>query len=119
MFMKNSLKLNWKIISGCALAIILAVDTVVSMSFSCWAGETSPPIPVRISVAELTAGVSGLRYSANITPRKQVDMAFKVGGYVHEIANLPGPDGIMRDVRAGDRVRQGMVLARLDVKDYA
>ena len=121
MFMKNSLKLNRKIISGCVLAIILAVDTVVSMSFSCWAGETSlpVPIPVRASVAEIAAGVSGLRYSANITPRKQVDMAFKVGGYVHEIANLPGPDGIMRDVRAGDRVKQGMVLARLDVKDYA
>jgi len=119
MFMKISLKLNWKIISECALTISLIMVAVISMSFSCWAGEASLPVPVRVSVAEPTAGVSGLRYSANITPRKQVDLAFKVGGYVHEIAALPGPDGILRDVRAGDRVKQGMVLARIDVKDYA
>ncbi len=70
-------------------------------------------------MAEPVAGVTGLRYSANITPRSQVDLAFKVGGYVNEIASLPGPDGTPREVRAGDRVKQGMVLARLDVKDYA
>jgi RND family efflux transporter MFP subunit len=119
MFMKNALELKLKIISGYALAIILTVFVVVSFSFSCRAGEASLPVPVRVSVAEPVAGVMGLRYSANITPRKQVDLAFKVGGYVHEIAVLPGPDGIPRDVRAGDCVKQGMVLSRLDVKDYA
>jgi len=119
MFMKNSLKLNWKIISGCGLSIILAGVAVVSMSFSRSANEEAPAVPVRVSVAEPVAGISGLRYSANITPRRQVDLAFKVGGYVSEITSLPGPDGITRDVRAGDRVKQGMILAHLDVKDYA
>ncbi|MFH0995538.1 MAG: efflux RND transporter periplasmic adaptor subunit [Pseudomonadota bacterium] len=113
------MKLNWKIIFGCALAIIQAAVAIVSVPFSCRAGEASLPVPVRVSVAEPTAGVSGLRYSANITPRKQVDLAFKVGGYVHEIAALPGPDGVQRDVRAGDRVKHAMVLARIDAKDYA
>ena len=119
MFMKNSLKLNWKIISGCGLSIILAGVAVVSMSFSRSTNEEAPAVPVRVSVAEPVAGISGLRYSANITPRRQVDLAFKVGGYVSEITSLPGPDGITRDVRAGDRVKQGMILAHLDVKDYA
>ncbi|MBI5589765.1 MAG: efflux RND transporter periplasmic adaptor subunit [Deltaproteobacteria bacterium] len=116
--MNNTLELNWKIITGCTLAIILILAMVVSVPFSCRASEATLPVPVRVSVAEPVAGVTGLRYSANIIPRRQVELAFKVGGYVHEIASLPGPDGISRDVRAGDRVKQGMVLSRLDTKDY-
>jgi RND family efflux transporter MFP subunit len=119
MFMKIFLKLNYSILSGCNMAIILTWIMVLSASFQCWAGEAPLPVPVRVSVAEPAAGVSGLRYSANVTPHRQVDLAFKVGGYVHEIAVLPGPDGVPRDIRAGDRVKQGMVLARLDVKDYS
>jgi len=118
MIMKNSTKPNRIFVPGCALAIILAVVAVVSVSFSRSAKEEAAAVPVRISVAEPVTDVTGLRYSANITPRKQVDLSFKVGGYVHEIASLPGPDGITRDVRAGDHVKQGMVLARIDVKDY-
>lgn len=78
----------------------------------------SSAVPVRIAVAEPVAGAAGLRYSANISPHRQVDLAFKVGGYVHEIAAVPGADGKVRDIRAGDAVRQGMILARLDTKDY-
>ena len=119
MFMKIFIKINISILSGCNLAKIPAWVMVFFASSWCWAGAPSLPVPVRVSVAEPAAGVSGLRYSANVTPHRQVDLAFKVGGYVHEIAVLPGPDGIPRDIRAGDRVKQGMVLARLDVKDYS
>ena len=86
MLTKNSLTLNWKTISRCVLAIIMAANTVVSMSCSCWAGETSlpVPIPVRASVAEPTAGVSGLRYSANITPRTGMGTGRDVSPAQHE-----------------------------------
>jgi RND family efflux transporter MFP subunit len=118
MFMRSSSNRKWKIIFGFAIAFVLSGITISSISFSRSAHEEPLAVPVRVSVAEPVAGVTGLRYSANITPRRQVDLAFKVGGYVNEIATLPGPDGSPRDVRAGDRVKQGMVLARLEVKDY-
>ena len=106
---------------GISLIIILIGIILASSSFSRSNTTDKEPsvVPVRVVVAEPVTGVAGLRYSANITPHRQVDLAFKVSGYVHEIATLPGPDGRLRDVRAGDPVRQAMVLARLDTKDYA
>lgn len=107
-------------LTGCIGVIILSGICLVPSSFSRSSTDKDPSaVPVRVVFAESVAGATGLRYSANITPHRQVDMAFKVGGYVHEIAALPGPDGKLRDVRAGDPVRQAMVLARLDTKDYA
>ncbi|MDP3427111.1 MAG: hypothetical protein Q8S17_07015, partial [Humidesulfovibrio sp.] len=92
-----------------ALALVLAATT-----FSKTKPPRSAPVPVRVQVVEGALEPSGLRYSANINPREQVELAFKVGGYVHEIVAVPGPDGIRRELRAGDRVTRGMVLARLD-----
>ena len=119
MFMRNPSIRKWRTVFGCILAIVLSVIAISTVSFSQSAHEEAQAVPVRVSIAASAAVVSGLRYSANITPRRTVELAFKVGGYVNEIATLPGPDGIPRDVRAGDRLKQGMLLARLDVKDYA
>jgi RND family efflux transporter MFP subunit len=105
----------WRMV-GFLIIILLGIP------FGSFSRDTPPQdasaIPVRVAVAEPVAGIVGLRYSANITPRRQVDLAFKVGGYVHDIAAVPGSDGKLRDIRAGDPVRQGMVLTRLDTKDY-
>jgi RND family efflux transporter MFP subunit len=119
MIMINSMKRRLALI-GFPLIIVLIGIALVSSSFSINnnSNEELSAVPVRVAVAEPVAAVTGLRYSANITPHRQVDLAFKVGGYVHEITALPGPDGRLRDVRAGDPVRQAMVLARLDTKDY-
>ncbi|MDP3427798.1 MAG: efflux RND transporter periplasmic adaptor subunit, partial [Humidesulfovibrio sp.] len=38
---------------------------------------------------------------------------------VREIVAVPGPDGVKRELRAGDKVTRGMVLARLDPQDHA
>jgi RND family efflux transporter MFP subunit len=97
-----------------ALALVLAATT-----FSKTTPPRSAPVPVRVQVVEGALEPSGLRYSANINPREQVELAFKVGGYVHEIVAVPGPDGVRRELRAGDRVIRGMVLARLDPQDHA
>ncbi|MGH9841824.1 MAG: efflux RND transporter periplasmic adaptor subunit [Blastocatellia bacterium] len=61
----------------------------------------------------------GERYSANILPSSQSELAFKYGGYLSEIHQVRGPDKRMRSVQEGDRVAKGTVLARLRNDDFA
>ena len=100
-------------------AILVAALALAATTFSKTKPQGSVPVPVRVQAVEDAGAASGLRYSANINPREQVELAFKVGGYVREITAVPGPDGVKRELRAGDRVTRGMVLARLDPQDHA
>jgi len=77
-----------------------------------------PPVPVKVQKVEASSAVVGFKYSATLMPREQVELAFKVGGYVRTILKLPGPDGAMRDVQKGDHVTKGVVLAALRDSDY-
>ncbi len=38
--------------------------------------------PVKVKAVETHSGTSSVRYSASIRPSSQVEVAFKVGGYV-------------------------------------
>jgi multidrug efflux system membrane fusion protein len=78
----------------------------------------APARPVRVELVEGAAAATGLRYSASIQPYEQVSLAFKVGGYVSETAQRPGPDGRPRPLQQGDRVAKGSVLARVQTADY-
>ncbi len=60
----------------------------------------------------------GERYSANIAPSSQNELAFKYGGYLSEIYQVRGADNRMRSVQEGDRVAKGTVLARLRNDDF-
>lgn len=77
-----------------------------------------PPIPVKVQKVTAALPAAGLKYSATLIPREQVDLAFKVGGYVEDILKLPGPDGTLRDVQKGDRVEKSAILARIRDTDY-
>src|SRR5262245_60678304 len=66
-----------------------------------------PLTPVRVQTVATQSADGGVRYSANITPYSQVELAFKVNGYIQEILQLPGADGNRRDVQAGDTVTKG------------
>jgi RND family efflux transporter MFP subunit len=77
-----------------------------------------PPIPVKVQTVADALPEGGLKYSATLAPREQVDLAFKVGGYVDDILKLPGPDGKVRDVQKGDRVEKSAILARIRDTDY-
>lgn len=77
-----------------------------------------PPIPVKVQTVADALPEGGLKYSATLVPREQVDLAFKVGGYVEDILKLPGPDGTFRDVQKGDRVEKSTILARIRETDY-
>jgi len=72
-----------------------------------------PAMPVKVAEVELHAADRGARYSATIIPRTQVELAFKVDGYVEALQKVRGVDGQMRDLQEGDRITTGAVLAPL------
>jgi len=77
-----------------------------------------PPTPVKVVEVELYTADFGARYSATIIPRTQVELAFKVDGYVDALQKVRGVDGQMRDLQEGDRIAVGAVLARVRQSDY-
>jgi len=60
----------------------------------------------------------GERYSANIMPSSQTELAFKYGGYLSQIHQVRGADRKMRYVQEGDRVAKGTALAWLRNDDF-
>jgi RND family efflux transporter MFP subunit len=77
-----------------------------------------PPVPVKVATVETNSVGSGSRYSATIIPRTEVELSFKVGGYVDALQSVRGVDGKMRDIQEGDRITAGAVLARVRQNDY-
>src|SRR6185503_10006728 len=75
-------------------------------------------VPVKVAAVELNSTGNGSRYSATIIPRTEVDLSFKVAGYVDALQQVRGIDGRMRDVQEGDRISAGAVLARVRQSDY-
>jgi len=75
------------------------------------------PIPVRVRAVEPVTGDAQTRYSGTIEPATQVDVAFKVGGYIEQIAQIQH-DGSSRLIQEGDPVRKGMILAIVRTADY-
>jgi multidrug efflux system membrane fusion protein len=82
------------------------------------ASEVKPLTPVRVAEVQTITTGSETRYSANIIPNAQVDIAFKSGGYVQSIRQVRGANGRMRSVDIGDWVTKGTVLAVVRQKDY-
>jgi RND family efflux transporter MFP subunit len=80
--------------------------------------DLPPARPVRVQAARAELAPTGLRYSATIQPYEQVALAFKAGGYVRELRQVPGDDGRLRHLQQGDSVARGTVLARLHSTDY-
>jgi hypothetical protein len=59
----------------------------------------APPTPVRVAEVASVTGGSSARYSASIKPDVQVDVAFKVGGYVTELLQVAMPGGKTQTVQ--------------------
>jgi RND family efflux transporter MFP subunit len=73
--------------------------------------------PVRVRVVEESGQSAGARYSGTLEPATRVELAFKVGGYVQEIAQVKS-GGQLRKVQEGDFVSKGTVLAVVRESDY-
>jgi len=76
------------------------------------------PTPVGVEAVQAFNGNDVKRFSAVVQPYDQVDLSFRVGGYVDAIAQVPGLDKRGRSVQDGDHVAAGTVLARLHASDY-
>jgi RND family efflux transporter MFP subunit len=92
----------------------------LSLLVSCGGARTEqkPPKPVKVKAVEMHSQASSVRYSASIRPAAQVDVAFKVGGYIEAIAQQRDSAGQWRHLQAGDVVRKGTMLARVRQSDY-
>ena len=73
---------------------------------------------VRMVAVELSSGPGPTIYSAIIAPNVQVDLAFRVPGYVVAIHHAKGADGRLRSLEPGDPVTSGLILARIRATDY-
>ncbi|MDX2032061.1 MAG: efflux RND transporter periplasmic adaptor subunit [Blastocatellia bacterium] len=73
------------------------------------ASYEKPLTPVKIKAVEQQAFSGGtVRYSANIQPNQQIDLAFKIGGIVRDVMTVRG-----QAVQEGEWIEKGAVLARL------
>ena len=100
----------------------LAPVVTVLLGLGTGCGHGSPPptpaTPVRIEVVATHAPEPAARYSATIRPVRQVELAFRLGGFARELLSVNGADGRPREVQEGDVVAAGAVLARLREADY-
>ena len=69
--------------------------------------------PVRVAAVDLYQPKESARYSATIMPGRQVNLAFRVSGFVTDLRRVGG-----RGLEPGDIVPGGTVLARLREEDY-
>jgi RND family efflux transporter MFP subunit len=108
--------MKWRAINAVVVTSSLFLMTIVA---GCGHKQAAKPVvPVRVAAVELNAASTEARYSATIIPRTQVELAFKVGGYVDALRKVRGVDGKMRDIQEGDRISMGTVLARVRQSDY-
>jgi RND family efflux transporter MFP subunit len=83
-------------------------------------GDGDPPLAkaVRMGTVALSREAEPAKYSAILTPNAQVELAFRVSGYVVELYQTRGADGRMRPLEPGAPVAAGTVLARIRPSDY-
>jgi multidrug efflux pump subunit AcrA (membrane-fusion protein) len=76
------------------------------------------PKAVRMVTVELSDNPEPEKYSAIIVPDAQVDLAFRVPGYIVQLHQAKGADGRIRPLEPGALVTVGTVLARVRSTDY-
>ena len=101
-------KRAWLLVQ-CIASVATASIAILGCGHKAPAAKDS--LPVTVQAVALAKGAAGGGYSANIVADTQVDVAFKVNGYVQSILQVKGPDGKPRNLQAGDRVTAGAVLA--------
>jgi HlyD family secretion protein len=80
--------------------------------------DVRAPKAVRLITVEDSVHAESTTYSAVITPNAQVDLAFRLSGYVVEVRRTRAADGRTRAVEPGAALTTGLVLARVRTIDY-
>jgi RND family efflux transporter MFP subunit len=104
-----------RIYFGVALAGFLSA---IACSRSRSAEDPAPAKAIRMGTVSLVSEGEAAKYSAIMTPNAQVDLAFRVSGYVVELYQTRGADGRLRPLQPGAPVVRGTVLARIRPSDY-
>src|SRR5215813_3593902 len=97
---------------------LLAAATAATAGAGCRKGEEAvakPLTPVKVRVVAGPEARGAARYSGTIEPAAKVDLMFKVGGYVRQVAEAKGRG---RKLQEGDWVTKGTILAVIDDADY-
>ena len=92
------------------------IDACVSRASD---ADARPPKAVQLVAVEASTDVESTTYSAVVTPNAQVDLTFRVSGYVVDVRRTKGADGRIRAVEPGATVTTGLVLARVRASDFA
>jgi len=95
----------------------LLLSVIFAAGCSGKGGEKKAPLPVTAAAVSSGESASSLAYTANIKPATQVDLAFRIGGYVDSVLMM-GSGASARKIQEGDFVRAGTVLVRLRSQDY-
>jgi len=83
------------------------------------ATESAPQwIPVRVQTLGALTDMDGVRYSASVTPKTQVDLKFKVSGYVNTIYQVKDAGGGLQPLPRGTAVTTATKLASLNDEEY-
>lgn len=99
-------------------SIYIALPALMAILLACGSGYEKTVTPVRVETAEPGEINGPLGFTATVNPYTQVDLDFKVDGYVRGITQVMGADGRMRDIQEGDEVTKGMALASIDDTEY-
>jgi len=90
----------------------------IACSRSRAADDRAPAKAIRMGVVSLAREGEAAKYSAILTPNAQVDLAFRVSGYIVQLYQTKGADGRVRPLEPGAPVVRGTVLARIRPSDY-
>jgi multidrug efflux system membrane fusion protein len=107
--------MNHASLPACLVAIAGALASACSQPAA--ASEPSP-IPVKVERVAARDALGTNRYSGSLEPAVRVELAFRVGGYVSELAEIATPSG-PRPLDKGDVVKKGSVLARVRASEYS
>jgi membrane fusion protein, multidrug efflux system len=98
------------------------VVAAASVAAGCAGRELSAdarsPKAVRLVAVESSPIAESTTYSAVIAPTAQVDLAFRVPGYIVGIHTSKGADGRIRELEPGAAISKDMPLARIRSIDY-
>jgi RND family efflux transporter MFP subunit len=108
--------MRFNVIRGTAVAASAAVLMLAACKQT--AAPARTPVPVRTVMVQNIAVGNSARYSANIVPYSQVDLAFQSAGYIDRIRQVPNASGGMRNIDQGDFVKKGTVLALVREESY-
>jgi RND family efflux transporter MFP subunit len=99
------------VLVGKLIGVVLLAAAIYSVFIIDWKTEVpeEPPVvrPLKTMVIDSAFGFAGRKYPGKVRAGREVDLAFQVPGALTEL-----------NVKKGDEVEQGALLARIDPRDY-